>query len=113
MCVYAFAVHVKDYLWMGGALEGVLSSALLVKGSSEDVPRASDVLLLQQAQTKADDIKTGSETDFHNGVMGESDVRLVRSLERSSILFFFLLLSLWPTRHSTALSFPGSRSCCR
>ena len=55
---------------MGGALEGILSAALLVKGSSEDFPRASSALLLQQAQTKAEDIRTGSETDFHNGVMG-------------------------------------------
>lgn len=58
---------------MGGALEGILSAALLVKGCSDDHTKASDALLLQHAQTKMEDIRRGSETDFHNGVMGKSN----------------------------------------
>ena len=58
---------------MGGALEGILSTALLVKGSPENSPKASDALLLQQAQAKTEEIRSGSESDLNNGVMGESD----------------------------------------
>ena len=74
---------------MGGALEGILSTALLVKGSSENLPKASDALLLQKAQTKTEDIKTGSETDLNNGIMGKSDSKTCSGLGELLCSFCF------------------------